>query len=178
MPSDPASSSTGRLPPPRAPDHLLPLRAPDRPDHLLEPPTASHPLESSIASRLPEPSIASPRLPPAFLSPSRDPTKVSANISRLKQGLHGFHVHALDDTTNGCMSSGPHVNPTGKEHGAPEDEIRHAGDLENVTASEDRTVNFSIIDKQIIYCGPNSIIGRVVVVHANPDDLRKGINIG
>uniref|UniRef100_A0A6I9SD65 Superoxide dismutase [Cu-Zn] n=1 Tax=Elaeis guineensis var. tenera TaxID=51953 RepID=A0A6I9SD65_ELAGV len=71
-------------------------------------------------------------------------------------------------------NAGPHFNPAGKEHGAPEDENRHAGDLGNVTAGEDGTVNFSIIDKQIPLSGPNSIIGRAVVVHADPDDLGKG----
>lgn len=31
---------------------------------------------------------------------------MNANLSGLKPGLHGFHVHALGDTTNGCMSTG------------------------------------------------------------------------
>nr|DAD37922.1 TPA_asm: hypothetical protein HUJ06_008563 [Nelumbo nucifera] len=64
-------------------------------------------------------------------------TKVTGSVSGLKPGLHGFHVHALGDTTNGCMSTGPHFNPQSKEHGAPEDENRHAGDLGNVTVGED-----------------------------------------
>lgn len=34
------------------------------------------------------------------------PTTVTGSVSGLKPGLHGFHVHALGDTTNGCMSTG------------------------------------------------------------------------
>ncbi|KAE8707780.1 Superoxide dismutase [Hibiscus syriacus] len=101
-------------------------------------------------------------------------TIVTGEISGLKPGLHGFHVHALGDTTNGCMSTGPHFNPAGKEHGAPQDENRHAGDLGNITVGDDGTANFSIIDSQIPLKGANSIIGRAVVVHADPDDLGKG----
>ncbi|CAK7340851.1 unnamed protein product [Dovyalis caffra] len=102
------------------------------------------------------------------------PTTVTGSVSGLKPGLHGFHVHALGDTTNGCMSTGPHFNPAGKEHGAPADENRHAGDLGNITAGDDGTATFTIIDGQIPLTGPNSIVGRAVVVHSDPDDLGKG----
>ncbi|KAL6348533.1 hypothetical protein AAG906_013153 [Vitis piasezkii] len=97
-------------------------------------------------------------------------TTVTGSLFGLKLGLHGFHVHALGDTTNGCMSTGPHFNPVGKDHGALEDEeYHHVGDLRNVIS-----VNFKIVDRQIHFTGSNSIVGRVVVVHADPDDLGKG----
>ena len=109
-----------------------------------------------------------------FTQEGNGPTTVTGSLSGLKPGLHGFHVHALGDTTNGCMSTGPHFNPAGKEHGAPEDENRHAGDLGNVNVGGDGKVDFTITDSQIPLCGPNSVIGRAVVVHADPDDLGKG----
>uniref|UniRef100_U3LW88 Superoxide dismutase [Cu-Zn] n=1 Tax=Plantago ovata TaxID=185002 RepID=U3LW88_PLAOV len=102
------------------------------------------------------------------------PTTVTGNLSGLKPGLHGFHVHALGDTTNGCMSTGPHFNPAGKEHGSPDDEVHHAGDLGNVTVGDDGKANFTIVDKMIPLCGPHSINGRAVVVHADPDDVGRG----
>ena len=37
------------------------------------------------------------------------------------------------------------------------------------------TVTFTITDSQIPLTGPNSIVGRAVVVHADPDDLGKGM---
>ncbi|XP_044946825.1 superoxide dismutase [Cu-Zn] 2-like [Hordeum vulgare subsp. vulgare] len=69
---------------------------------------------------------------------------------------------------------GPHFNPTGHVHGAPEDEIRHAGDLGNVTAGADGVANINVTDCHIPLAGPHSIIGRVVVVHGDADDLGKG----
>mmetsp|Transcript_16773 Transcript_16773/g.23157 ORF Transcript_16773/g.23157 Transcript_16773/m.23157 type:complete len:152 (+) Transcript_16773:115-570(+) len=101
-------------------------------------------------------------------------TTVKGKIEGLKAGLHGFHVHQLGDTTNGCMSTGPHFNPAGKEHGAPEDENRHAGDLGNISVPDGGVVEFELKDAQIPLSGPNSIVGRAVVVHADPDDVGKG----
>ncbi|GFZ08954.1 copper/zinc superoxide dismutase 1 [Actinidia rufa] len=137
-----------------------------------------------------------------FFQEGDGPTTVTGSLCGLKPGLHGFHVHALGDTTNGCMSTGPHFNPASKEHGAPSDENRHAGDLGNIEVGEDGTIvsilhglflmykyqcrmpeqpdppqgsaTFTIVDEQIPLCGQHSIIGRAVVVHADPDDLGKG----
>ncbi|KAL0457324.1 UNVERIFIED_CONTAM: Superoxide dismutase [Cu-Zn] [Sesamum latifolium] len=41
-----------------------------------------------------------------FTQEGDGPTTVVGEVSGLKPGLHGFHVHALGDTTNGCMSTG------------------------------------------------------------------------
>ncbi|KAL8147172.1 hypothetical protein AgCh_004771 [Apium graveolens] len=70
-----------------------------------------------------------------FVQDSSGSTHVKGKITGLSPGLHGFHIHALGDTTNGCISTGPHFNPLQKNHGAPTDDDRHAGDLGNVVAS-------------------------------------------
>ncbi|XP_076905783.1 superoxide dismutase [Cu-Zn] 2-like [Bidens hawaiensis] len=72
-----------------------------------------------------------------FIQDTNGVTQVKGKISGLKPGLHGFHIHALGDTTNGCNSTGPHFNPFNKDHGAPWDEVRHAGDLGNIVAGND-----------------------------------------
>ncbi|GFV42575.1 superoxide dismutase 2 [Trichonephila clavipes] len=102
------------------------------------------------------------------------PVTVTGEINSLSKGLHGFHIHEFGDNTNGCISAGAHFNPHSKEHGAPEDENRHAGDLGNVEAGDDGVAKVNITDKQISLSGPLSIIGRSAVVHADPDDLGKG----
>jgi len=103
-----------------------------------------------------------------------DVCKITGEVKGLAPGEHGFHVHQFGDGTNGCTSSGPHFNPKGKTHGGPEDEKRHFGDLGNITAGSDGTANVAITDKLVTLVGPNTVVGRTIVVHAKRDDLGKG----
>lgn len=104
-------------------------------------------------------------------------TKVSWDITGMDaDALRGMHIHTYGDNTNGCTSAGPHFNPHGKTHGAPQDENRHVGDLGNIQTDSQGNSKGSCEDKLIKIIGPHSIIGRTVVVHAGTDDLGKGGN--
>ncbi|KAI8643119.1 copper/zinc superoxide dismutase [Parasitella parasitica] len=102
------------------------------------------------------------------------PVLVNAKFTGLKPGKHGFHIHEFGDNTNGCISAGPHYNPAGKTHGAPDAEIRHAGDLGNIVANEAGEATLKVEDTHLKLIGPLSIIGRTVIVHADEDDLGLG----
>ncbi|KAK1168089.1 superoxide dismutase [Cu-Zn] [Acipenser oxyrinchus oxyrinchus] len=111
-----------------------------------------------------------------FVQEKNGPVKITGQITGLTPGEHGFHVHAFGDNTNGCVSAGPHFNPHSNTHGAPQDEIRHIGDLGNVIAGDDKVAIINIEDKLITLSGPYSIIGRTMVIHEKADDLGKGGN--
>ncbi|RDA84587.1 hypothetical protein CP532_1132 [Ophiocordyceps camponoti-leonardi (nom. inval.)] len=104
-----------------------------------------------------------------------EPTKITYNITgNSPNSERGFHIHTYGDNTNGCTSAGPHFNPFNKQHGAPDDEARHVGDMGNVKTDGNGVASGSITDKQIKLIGPHSVIGRTVVIHAGTDDLGKG----
>jgi len=100
------------------------------------------------------------------------------NITGLTPGHHGFHIHQLGDTSQGCKSMKGHFNPYQIRHGAPGDSYRHVGDLGNILAGEDGVAIIDVEDKQISLNGLNSIIGRGVVIHAGEDDLGMGGDSG
>jgi Cu-Zn family superoxide dismutase len=68
------------------------------------------------------------------------------------------------------------VNPHSKEHGAPEDSNRHVGDLGNFETDGQGNAKGSVKDKFVKLIGPESVLGRTIVVHAGTDDLGKGGN--
>lgn len=74
----------------------------------------------------------------------------------------------------GCTSAGAHFDPYNKSHGSPEMDERHLGDLGNVVANENGLSKFEFNDRLIKLSGPNSIVGRALVIHGDPDDLGLG----
>lgn len=99
--------------------------------------------------------------------------KVVAHLEGLAPGRHGFHVHEFGDcSAPDFTSAGGHFNPTQMSHGAPTDEARHSGDLGNIVADEKGMATLEWVDPMMQLSGPNSIIGRAVIVHTKEDDLK------
>ena len=68
--------------------------------------------------------------------------------------------------------AGGHFNPNGGKHSGPEDPGRHAGDFGNIKADNSGKATYKMLDSMISLSGPNSIIGRSVIVHAKADDMK------
>lgn len=104
---------------------------------------------------------------------SGEGVSVSVDVRGLKPGTHGFHVHEYGDcTASDGTSAGGHYNPHDQPHAGRADPERHVGDLGNIEADSTGAVQVQLHDPVIALEGPNSIIGRAVVIHAGADDLK------
>ena len=104
-----------------------------------------------------------------------DKVRLVANISGLKPNQeHGLHIHEKGDCSSGDgMSTGGHFNPLDKPHAHPSTPERHAGDMLALKADDYGNATLSIeLDVITVTEGPTGIIGRGLIVHAEPDDYR------
>ncbi len=99
--------------------------------------------------------------------------RVEASISGLDaNSLHGFHIHEYGDCrASDGTSAGGHFDPEDMEHGGPDDEIRHVGDLGNLESDADGNATADYVDSRLQLSGMMSILGRGLIVHAEEDDL-------
>ena len=84
-------------------------------------------------------------------------TRIIGDISGLEPGLHGFHVHELGDLTEGCAGAGGVFSPDGVP----------IGDIGSIEADWYGNAWFDLYHPYVDLSGPNSVIGRAVVVHAH-----------
>lgn len=109
--------------------------------------------------------------------PAAGGVRVHGRITGLTPGEHGFHVHEFGDVSDTAKgeSAGGHFDPHGMPHGHPTDDQRHAGDLGNVTADANGIAKVDVVDRLLKLDGPESIIGRSVVVHVGPDKFTQPV---
>lgn len=105
-----------------------------------------------------------------------DKVLVNARIQGLSPGPHGFHIHEKGDcSAPDASSAGGHFNPASTKHGSPSSPEHHGGDFGNLTADATGTATLAITipASQITLSksGANSIIGKGLIVHADPDDF-------
>lgn len=89
-------------------------------------------------------------------------TLVVAAVKNLPNGngFHAFHIHVGSSCEPG--REGGHYNPTNQPH------PQHAGDMPPLLANKGMASSAFYTDR--FY--PEDIVGKVVVIHAMPDDFR------
>lgn len=97
-------------------------------------------------------------------------TKITAQITGLSKGDHGFHIHQYGDCSAlDGSSAGGHFNPDDMKHNSRDAEKRHVGDMGNLASEgEEFTTTLSYIDDEIYL---EEVIGRGIIIHAGQDDL-------
>ena len=100
---------------------------------------------------------------------------IDYDLTGLSDGEHGFHIHEYGDLTEGCESACAHFNPDGTTHGGLDSEVRHAGDLGNITSESGRAKGR--LSTPTLSLNPRKrdcVVGRMIIVHADRDDLGLG----
>ena len=74
---------------------------------------------------------------------------ISADVSGLTPGPHGFHIHDVGACTPDFSAAGSHFAPSGHGHGFMYGDDQHAGDLPNLYAAGDGTARADVFTSKI-----------------------------
>jgi len=100
--------------------------------------------------------------------------RLSGTLRGLTPGSQfGFHIHEKGDcSAPDASSAGDHFNPGNTQHGNPDGDAHHAGDMLNVTSDEQGNARVDALADAVSLDGgqPAGIIGRAVVLHEKADD--------
>lgn len=110
----------------------------------------------------------------SFTQTGNGKLRIEGKVAGLTLGAHGFHVHESGDCSAPDASSAKgHFNPAGKAHGHHDSSERHAGDIPNLVADAAGNASISVEVTMLSLGGDaNGVIGRSVVIHADPDDYK------
>lgn len=100
--------------------------------------------------------------------------RASGEITGLGAGTrHGFHLHERGDcSAPDAESAGGHFNPHASDHGRAGHGEHHGGDADNLVADADGVAAVDVHFEGVTIGDGTAtdIVGRGVIVHADPDD--------
>ena len=99
---------------------------------------------------------------------------ISADVTGLSPGAHGFHIHGVGACTPDFSAAGGHFAPGGEGHGFQHEDGSHAGDLPNLHAGADGSARADVFtDKITLAADADTSIfdedGSAIIIHAKPD---------
>jgi Cu-Zn family superoxide dismutase len=103
---------------------------------------------------------------------------IQVQVSGLKPGEHGFHIHETGKCeTPSFESAGDHFNPTDHKHGIEVDSGPHAGDLPNLVVGSDGSARLSPLNPYVTLekDKKNSLLkdgGTALIIHSGVDDYQ------
>jgi len=107
-----------------------------------------------------------------------DAVRVVVNVAGVDHpGPHGLHLHENgkcdhDPAGKHYTSAGGHFNPTAAPHGCRESTTHHAGDFGNIDIQPDGTGHLVVATAMLSLHGPNSPIGKAIILHTGADDCK------
>ena len=107
-----------------------------------------------------------------------DAVRVVVDVSGVdKPGPHGIHLHENgrcehDPAGKHYTSAGGHFNPTAAQHACRESTTHHAGDFGNIEIKPDGTGHLTVVTSMLSLQGPNSPVGKAVILHTGEDDCK------
>lgn len=99
---------------------------------------------------------------------------ISADVSGLTPGPHGFHIHSVGACTPDFSAAGGHFDPDDEGHGFMHEESWHPGDLPNLHAGDDGIARADYFADRVSLAADadGSLVdadGSAIIIHAKPD---------
>lgn len=110
-----------------------------------------------------------------FYQEPGQPVTMLGGFRGVNPGLHAIKIHEFGDLERGCESTGDVFNPFGAPQGNAHEDItmRRVGDIEQMQFNFNSRCEYKIRDQLAELSGPNSIIGRSLVIYEREDDHHK-----
>lgn len=105
---------------------------------------------------------------------------IEAVMSGLTPGEHGFHFHQYGDCSSADgAGAGPHFSPLTMEVGAADKDpsLHHHWDLGVLMADADGNAKLTKSFEGHAFCGPGSVLGTSIIVHAQKAGARVGCGV-